>query len=128
LYRIGHLGERHTVLPSGAELVFLEMGVFEAGVTERLEQQIRGRPALGTSRDAAADRVGETLKEGLGSAAGHRHSDDAVDAFVRALRQRGAWKKESGCERDDDSSTARKGPHGLGGAPAFNWRWYSASS
>jgi hypothetical protein len=104
------------------------MGVFEAGVTERLEQQIRGRPALGTSRDAAADRVGETLKEGLGSAAGNGHPDDAVDAFVRTLRERRAGGKEESSQRDRNSSAVRMGPHGLGGAPAFNWRWYSASS
>ena len=83
--------DRSSVLPARLDRVLLEVCVVEAGLAQRAEQQIRGRPGLGTPRHAATDRVGQPLKKGIGSAARHRHPHDAVDAFVGLrgrLRQR----------------------------------------
>ena len=86
------------------------MCIVEARLTQRVDQQIRRRSALGTARDAAADRVGETLQEGMSAAACHRRRDDPVDAIIRAgrgLRRRGRRAQTKGaCQQDADPETS----------------------
>ena len=55
------------------------MRVVEAGVFECLQDQVGCGARFFTASDAAADRVGESLKKIRGAAAGQGVADDAGD-------------------------------------------------
>src|SRR5438876_7866669 len=68
-----------SLLPAWRKLVFLKMRVVEAGVFECLQDQVGCGARFFTASDAAADRVGESLKKIRGAAAGQGVADDAGD-------------------------------------------------